>query len=210
MLGPEQLADVEGDALAIFRMAKVDPDQPRSMSDLCKGLTGRRPEYMRLLTHRGLCRKVNGVRRIFICKGLPPAVEKETLGHECAEWFYGETGYEEPDREEKCDALGAALCAPRPAFSSAMRVVGHRPSVLAEAFGVRPALTLLRIGEVSQRPVALLRPTDGPLVRGAPLNWPSGRELTKAIRNPPSWIHPVRLGKQWGLMARRAEWEDAA
>jgi len=202
MLGPEQLADVEGDVSLLCQGAGVDVDQPLSMSALCEALTGAPPLLDRNLgSARGMLRR----GRVLIAPGLTVEQERHTIAHELGEWFYDRRGYDEPDREARCDAVGAALCAPRSAFKRAMRTVGHRVSVLARAFVVEQSLALLRVGEVSGRPVMLLHPA-GPIVRGDPFAWPSTSALRRALEEGRETVHPIRItdaASRWGLMARR-------
>jgi len=189
MLDADALADVEGDASLLLRIAQVDDDEPVDVVALCRALTGHAPWLSRLGPQAQLARVGDGYR-VCVRRGLLPERARWLVGHELAEWHYLRTGYRGEDIEARCDALGAALVAPRRAFLSAVRERGHRVYALADDFGVTHALALLRIGEVTLRPVALPRRL-GLVVRGEPYAWDES----------PS--HPVRLRDEgrWGRMA---------
>jgi hypothetical protein len=114
------------------------------------------------------------------------------VGHELAEWWLGDALFSSlVERERVCDAIGAALVAPAPEFARAIVALDHSVTALAQAFDVPVSLALLRIGEVTGRPVRLLGPR--PRERGQPReDWTTG-------------VHPVRLAGEarWGLMECR-------
>lgn len=186
----------EADALEILRLAgHLDDEAPPNMAQLCRALLGSPPQVAPIRSEACLAR-VRGESRVYLRKGLDPARARWLVGHELAEWYYQRTGYVGADLEDRCDAVGAALVAPHMAYRLALRSVGSSVHALAEAFVVPQALALLRIGEVTGRPVLLLRkPT--PIHRGEPYVWP------KRGMHDPS-VHPIRLdGSRWGLMAER-------
>lgn len=202
MLGPDELSDIEGDALALFSEAGADPRDPPSIAALCRALTGHAPRF---IAQAAEARLVGG--RVFLRRGLLTARARWLVGHELAEWHYLRARYRGADIEARCDALGAALVAPRPAFLAATRAVGHAVFSLAEAFGVTQSVALLRIGEVTGRPVVLLRSPE-PIVRGGAFEWPSTSGLVRALRERRSEVHPLRISDEpgkWGLMAERGQ-----
>lgn len=188
--------DAEADALEILRMAgHLDDEAPPNMAQLCRALLGAPPQIAPIRSEACLAR-VRGESRVYLRRGVDAARSRWLVGHELAEWYYQRTGYVGPDLEDRCDAVGAALVAPRRAYRLALRSVGSAIHVLAEAFVVPQALALLRIGEVTGRPVLLLR-KPAPIHRGEPYVWPR-----RGMRDPN--VHPVRLdGSRWGLMAER-------
>jgi hypothetical protein len=195
--------DVEGDADAIYKIAGCDTEQPPSIGRLCLALTGFAPKVVDM-HNEGRCCRVGEHWRVFVRRGMTPERSVFIAGHELAEWWYLSIGHRDDDIEQRCDALGAALVAPRRAFKRALRAVGHSVTQLATAFQAPQQMALLRIGEVTGRPVVLVRPA--PLVRGNPFEWPRGRALTKAVLCPPASAHPVRAGHEWGMMATREAW----
>ena len=199
--------DVEGDADAIYARTGFDPEEPPAIGRLCLALTGFPPELAKI-RNEGRCCRVGDDWRVFIRRGLPKERAVYITGHELAEWWFIHIGYCEHDVEERCDALGAALVAPRRAFRRATEALGHSAKKLAAAFRAPEQLALLRIGEVTGRPVALVRPT--PIVRGDDFAWPTGPALARALRRPPASAHPVRVGGEWGMMASRAAWPVSA
>jgi hypothetical protein len=189
MLDADALADVEGDAALLLRLAKMDDGDVVSAVALCRALTNDPPFLSRFGPEAQRARVGDRVR-VCVRAGLLPARQKFLVGHELAEWHYARTGYRGEDIEERCDALGAALVAPRPAFRRAVRSLGHSVRKLAAALAITQACSLLRIGETEGRPVLLGRAL-GPVTRGEPHNWETGRR------------HPIRLSDEgrWGLMA---------
>lgn len=194
------LGDVEGDADEIFARTGYDPDDPPSIGRLCLALTGFPPKFV-VMRADGKCARLRDDWRVFLRRGLDRERAVFVTGHEMAEWWYRLVGYCGDDVEQRCDALGAALVAPRRAFRAATRIVGHSVHRLAAAFSAPQQLALLRIGEVTGRPVVLVRPR--PIARGDEFCWPDGPTLAKAVRRPPAGVHPVRVGGEWGLMAER-------
>lgn len=183
----------------MYAVAGADPADPPAIGALCKMLTGHAPEFVRMREPAYLP-VVNGERRVYVRVGTDPARARWLVGHELAEWWYLRTAYRGEDVELRCDALGAALVAPRPAFLLALRARGHRVHELAKDFKTTQALALLRIGETTGRPVALVRPT--PILRGEGFAWPTGPGLARAVRQPPPSVHPIRVDGRFGLMAR--------
>ena len=114
-------------------------------------------------------------------RGLSDARARHRIGHELGHLFYERVEYAGADLEERCDLFGAALCMPRRAARAALRSVGHRVHGLAAHFGVTQSVSLLRIGEVTGRPVCLLC-FKGPIARGADFAWPSASALVAGLR----------------------------
>jgi len=82
-------------------------------------------------------------------------------------------GYRSADEEDLADRIGAALCAPRPAFTRALAIVGDRNlRRLSRVFVFSRGAAALRVAECTGSPVALLGP-DKIRVRGRPWSWPS-------------------------------------
>jgi hypothetical protein len=203
MLDDDALAEIEGDALAMFAQARLEPDRSPSMDLLSLRLIGSKPRRVIMGREADLHPGLAGRYVLRVHRCAPPDRARWLVGHELAEWWYRDRFFPggHVEREAWCDALGAALVAPRPAFLSAMRALEHRVHRLAEAFDVPRALALLRIGEVDRRAVIYVRPS-GPIARGAAFGWPIGPGLVRAVGRPPPGVHPVRLdGHRMGLMA---------
>lgn len=193
---------MEGDAAEVYRFAGAELDEPPSIARLCELVTGFAPRYERMRPGGRCAVDDAGDLRVRVRPSLPARRARFIVAHEIAEWWYLRTGYAEPDIEDRCNALGAALVVPRPAAQLVLRESGHSPMLLSQVFGVERCLALLRVGEVTGRPVVLLR--KRPLFRGDPFEWPTDTtELQRLVREPAPEIHPVRLEQRWGLMARR-------
>jgi hypothetical protein len=198
-MGTETIAELEGWAKAARARCGLDDDVPR-MVELCRALTGREPCWAHIATEAAL---VDG--QVLLRHGTPTPRARWLCGHELAEHLHDVVGYCEPDREERCDALGAMLTVPRDAFRRAVRAMGHKVYDLAHAFRTTQSLALLRLGEVTGRPVMLLSPS-GPRARGDEFCWPSHATLARALRDGRAKVHPLTIrdeANRIGLMARR-------
>lgn len=201
MLSPDDLADAEGSALAMLQIAKLDPSCVPSMATLARRLTGAAPQRARMvglgdLTHF----REEWILRVN--RALPTSRANWVVGHELGHWWF-RTHQREPTEpavlEAMCDVIGAALVVPREAFRAARAHLGDRVHRLAETFETTHALALLRVGEVTGRPVRLLGPRER--VRGDHFIWgDTAACLRGAVRDV---VHPVRLADEgrWGLMA---------
>lgn len=200
MLSRHAFLEIEGHAAAMLALARLPDDRAPSMDLLSLRLIKSKPKLV-VMGREGDIYPAAGKWVLRVHKLAPKDRARWIVGHELAEWWLRDHRFaSHTERESWCDALGAALVTPRAAFADATKQLGHRVHRLAEAFHVPQALALLRLGEVEDRPVALLRPS--PLVRGRVYPWPVGPGLTKAVNRPPPGVHPVRIERRWGLMAR--------
>lgn len=202
MLDDDALAEIEGDALAMLAQARLEADRSPSMDLLCLRLIGSKPRRVMMGREADLYPGLDGRYVLRVHRCAPADRARWLVGHELAEWWYRGRVFAggHPEREAWCDALGAALVAPRDAFRQATAVLGGRVHRLAEAFNAPRALALLRIGEVTGRPVVYCHP-ERQLARGTPFVWPRAA-LQRALRERPRGVHPVRLdGQRMGLMA---------
>lgn len=198
MLDADAIADVEGDADLLLRLARIDDEDVVDVLALARHRT---------MTGRGIFRSRTGPEsylsgwgddtQVCIRAGLLPERARWLVGHELAELHYRRIGYVGEDREARCDALGAALVAPRRAMRRAIREHAHRVHSLARELQVTQSLALLRLGEVDQRPVLLDRP-GGVIVRGRDFVWPSGPGLARAILRGGDGCHPCPIRDEEG------------
>lgn len=204
MLDQDTLIEIESLALEMLTSHGFDPDQAPSMDLLCKRVTGSLPRYRRVVGCKGSIVPVDEKRWITsVHLMLPPFVQRETIGHEMGEYtaitkrmVFGSLA----EREAWCDAFGACLVAPQPAFRRATKRIGHRVHALAKSFQTSQATAALRIAEVTGRSVCCLAKTR-PIARGEPFAWPEDlNELVRAVRKPPPGVHPVRTDNLWTLM----------
>jgi len=205
MLSQDDIADLEGEAAAWLREAKMDDAVPR-MVELCRELLKTEPVRTPDIDRESkLVHDNDGLPRVLLRMDVPPRRARWLVGHEIAEWAHARTDYRGGDIEERCDAMGAMLCAPRNLFRDAIRKLGrHAVHQLAEIFSTTQSLCLLRIGEVTGRPVALLRWPEN-IFRGDPFEWPSFSTLRRAIEEGREMVHPCTINDEpnrIGLMAR--------
>lgn len=177
----------------ILRLAGHSGEQAPNIAQVCRDLLGAPPRLVPIACEAALV-YVAGCHEVWLRPDVPAERARWLVAHELAEWWHLRTGYQGDDVESRCDAVGAALVAPRPAFVRAVERVGHSVHLLASAFAVPQALAMLRVGEVTGRPVLLLRRPRS-LHRGQPYQW-TRRDL--AGRH----AQRIRLdGTRWGLVA---------
>mgnify|MGYP003439674739 CR=1 FL=1 len=197
-LSPEELEEIEGDVGVMLRMAGLDDDEPPALERVCSRLTGAEPQLAAMRGEGRVRMLAGGIRRIEMKLGvLGTPRGRVVLGHECGHVYAAKVLRREVT-EAWCDAFGVMLAAPRRATSLAIKEVGHSPSMLAELLEIEREAALLRIGEVTGRPVVLERRPRVLLARGEGFHWPP---IAIALANRPPGLHPVRVGARWGLMA---------
>ena len=120
----------------------------------------------------------NGQPWILVSSSLSSTDRRFVIAHEVAEWAIGSATH---DNEAECDRLAAALLMPRAApLAYLARAV--RVSDIALHYGASEASSVLRIGEVTGRPVAVKSP-ERFMRRGAQIDWP------RAIENGAPQVH---------------------
>lgn len=199
-LSSDALADVRGDVDAMLAGLGLDPDEPHPVARVCVAAIGTRPQARRLVGREGHYFTLRGVRSVVVHALVSPERQRWLVGHELGHWWYETRNANPEDLEARCDAFGACLVAPAVAFRSAVRSHGHRVHALARAFATTQAIALLRLGEVTGRPVAYLRAKSA-IARGEDYAWPPMPQLADAVKRPPNGVHPVRVDGRWGLMA---------
>ncbi len=200
----EWQADIEGDALAIYREAKQEPDRPVSIVRIVRALLHTEVKRADMSHgHESDTCVVYGHQVIAVRKGIPGPRARWLIAHEVAHWWYARIGYRGEDIETRCDALGAALIAPRPAWQTVRRAVGCGIRELAGALATTQSLVLLRRGECDGVPAALVEPRRV-LVRGETWGWPDEATVRRVARSGAPGVRRVRITDEWkrsGLMA---------
>jgi hypothetical protein len=197
MLDHEGLIEADRIAQALLRLGGVDSERPCSVRMLATRLLGHEPQRMPMRNY-GETGMVEGAWRIYTSDVLPVTREPWVIGHELGHWWYAHRGERPPAYEEAlCDAIGAALVCPRPAFRRALVAIGYAIRDLARRFRTEESLVLLRIGEVDGLSVLLdSKPTR--IARGAPFAWPTDlREVPSAV------ARSIRVDGMLGMMAIR-------
>jgi hypothetical protein len=193
------LEDAEEMAVGMYVRARLDPERPAPPAKLCAALFGTKPSRVADLPRESVMGLVHGEVRIYVRSSVVPERARwltcHEIGHaEVRRWCGGGEAL-----ERSMDLLGACLACPRPAFERLVRRLGHSVYDLAHASATTHALAMLRLGEVTGRPVRLLGQRERE--RGEAFAWGdvrralSGRERHR--------VHPIRLAdeKKWGLMA---------
>lgn len=205
MLGPDDLADAEADAIEIMQRAGVFPEEPVHVRRLCELLGVEVVQtFGARLSHRREANIVRSGARWTIHRLMRMTPEREAWadGHELGHWLHqSQRRRERP--EAYYDAVGACLVASRPAFYDATRIIGHRVHELAAAFSTLQGLALLRLGEVTGRPVCL-RSGRLLIVRGNAFEW--GADPAALPRDV---AHPIKVDGGIGYMVDRG-WQEAA
>lgn len=182
------LWNVEGNAARVYELARADLATPPGTPHLAAALLGpgciRRVSRAELESPAALAR-VGTKWRIYLRRGLTAAEINFLVGHELAEWFYRDQ--RDPHIERACDALAAALVAPRQAVASRYRMPSD-VRALADELGCSDTCAALRVGEALRTAVAVVSPTRV-RVRSSRALPEDVRELAKCL--PP---HITRLG----------------
>lgn len=98
--------------------------------------------------------------RIYIKRGVPEPVAQWLTGHALSHWIRrtscGRHGGMRSEEEALCDYVAAALQMPQFAFQRRVNETGCNVQQLALDFGVLETSAALRVGEVEDRPVAVV------------------------------------------------------
>lgn len=190
-----ETADIEGEAEALYRAAGLDSGTAAPVLWLATELLGA-GAVCGVHTLRapggGCLTRVNGQVRIYFRNRLPPERRDFVVGHELAHWALGEACGDERELEAACDALSAALIAPRRAFLKLAQRHGPRFGRLARAFATTESLVALRLGETTLEPVALVTPATV-RVRGAVYSWPSADGIRSLAQHPRPGLRKAEL-----------------
>lgn len=160
--------DADAHAADIYRRAGHHLEAPPGPVALARALG------LRVVARHGVrgARLARETREILTAPRLAPASLCWLVAHEIAEWHLDE--YVEPDREQACDSVAAALIMPRASFVDALASLGGSAASLplvSQAFRTSQSVAGLRYGEVTGRPVALVTPSRIH-VRGDAWGWP--------------------------------------
>lgn len=174
--------EVETEAADVYARARLTTDAPHSVADLCRGLGIAGPLWARLIADAEIC-WVRGHPRIYVRIGIPAPKARFCAAHEIAHWYYREVGLTPADIETRCDRLGAALVAPAPVFRATYADI-TTVCGLARALVTTQSLALLRLGETTGRPVALVQ-QHRQIKRGEPWDFDHGRTARIRITDEP-------------------------
>jgi hypothetical protein len=151
-------AELEGLANQLYERVGLDPAVPVDTFRLARKLLG--PQAIErgvgLVGMPARLFTVHGTRRIAICRKLPFAQAQFWVGHELAHILIGD--YREPDLEQLCDYLAAALMAPREAMRSLLRAFGPDHRQIAAEVCATQTWAALRIAECTGAPRAVVTP----------------------------------------------------
>lgn len=190
------LADIHETAAAILRAAGYDEDEAPGARAVAIGALGPGSVLRVPCLRRPAALEYVGGRPVILLRSRLSAEHANFLiAHELAEWWLTCEGDQGERIEEAADAIAAALVAPRLAFARAVREHGHDYPTLAALFCATESLIVLRIGEVTGEPIALVAP-HRVRARGEAYEWPTEPELrrvAKTDRPPPPGLARCRL-----------------
>ncbi len=172
--------DPEAEAAAIRREARAD--EAAGVVTLALRLLGAEALVLRSRL-RQPARYCHETQQIHLRTGLTSPGEQYYVAHELAERHLTVGGWRDDGspRDEICDAIAAALVAPRRAVAAALRAVGLAPEPLAAALGTSQTIAVCRVGEVTGRPVAAVLP-GRVIVRGEPIEWGHDDQVRRLAR----------------------------
>jgi hypothetical protein len=168
------LDEIEGEAALLLRQGGQDDGGPPRVLELARAALG--PGGIEAVPHRalpgdGCLATVQGERRIYVRTGLSPLRLRWVVAHELGHLSLC-LDSSSRQNEDACDAFAAALLLPRRGFQVALREVGANYSKLARWFVATESCVALRLGEVTDVPLALVAPARV-RTRGAEFAWPA-------------------------------------
>jgi hypothetical protein len=191
--------DPEGSSSFLYELAGADPSEPPGPVALARAVLG--SDGIELVPSRIVMRdaalaRVGDRWRIYVRRSLP--AERLTFGvaHELAEWLYRSS--QDDLLEEACNALAGALIVPAPAFRRVLAWssdFGEAFRQAAEAYRTTPSCAVLRLGEATGRPVALVTPRYV-RVRGEAFEWPPEDVIRAMARRPGPGLAKVPTGER--------------
>lgn len=187
------LWDVDAVQQELFARAGLDPDEGVSPVAIARGLG----IEVRVVSHPkfpgdGALVRLHDQWIAFVRGGISRERKRFALAHEIAEWAL--RGVVDERIEDACNAIAAALLAPRRAFVRRAREVGDVAfEQLALPFEISQTAAALRTGELQRVDLAVIRPglvrTRGERLREVPqadlIRWSRG--------NVPNGVAKVKL-----------------
>lgn len=182
---------IEAMARAVYRLAGQTGDRPIWSPKLAVRLLGDGAlAYSPVPDADGMLVPLPGGKtQIFVRPNLTRERLAHVVGHELGHWICRREGVE--DREDLCDAIGAAIVAPRAAYLAALSHHGARLHALAETFATTESLVALRYGEVTGAPTALI--TRESVRTCGEYPWPPENELRQLARSGGDRLRRLRL-----------------
>jgi len=145
---------VERECEGVYAAARLTLDDCPSIAQLIERIMGARPVLADGGPEAGT-RRIGSVWSVTVRRDLSGPRMRWVAGVELARWWLPRYGAIMFSRET-IRRLASAILVPRETFLDALEERGDMPAPLAEVFGTQQALTLLRLGETTGRPVALL------------------------------------------------------
>ncbi len=173
-------SDVEGEAVATYRRAGLDPERPASTFRIARALYGR-DVIVRPPSVIGAPAAVGWVHdrpRIMLRRTVPDAEAQFLVGHELGHLILETTD------EDACDLFGACLMAPRPAARALHRSFGWDLRRVADEVVATQTWAALRIAEATRTPLAAVTPQKVRVRGPEEWSWPSEPELRQLRPGP--------------------------
>jgi hypothetical protein len=187
------LTEIEGEAAWLLR--DFDPRKPPG----ARAIVGRHLGEGAIKTAPAivgadakLLPDLRGRSLIFVRSRLPPESFRWAVLHELAEWHLARIGYRGEHVEQAAELLTAALVVPRESYKTALRMHGEEWEQLALGFCATQSCLVLRHGEVTDEPLALVAPTTV-RVRGCEWTWPEERAIRQLARAEGAGVRRARL-----------------
>lgn len=139
------------------------------------------------LPGNGALARVGAQWRVFLRRDAPETAKRFVLLHELSHWALGADA-----TEQECDALAGAMLAPRRAFLDALGSSQRRFTALAKRFGATESCVVLRFGETTGTPLALIAPATV-RVRGASFAWPDEARIREIAALPKPGLRKTML-----------------
>ena len=200
-LGPEELADIHGDADTIYEIAGEDPYLSPRLRVLAERVLSASIGQVMGLPVKGRCGAGHAGSWIEHRRGLGPAQARMGIAHEIAElWYCTYRRIESPMLEPLSDGLAAALVATYQRVRLAVRRLGLDIPLVARWLIAPQLVVLIRVAQVLELPLLLLPRCGEPVVMGAPFVFPEPYELLASPWMRLRWLQRVDLTEEAGCV----------
>jgi hypothetical protein len=190
--------DIEADTTGLFRLGQIEP--PASVAAISEACLGTRPRRVAgagraRLVREGLAWQVEVSAAL--CEHTP-ALARWCVAHELAHWFYLIERYDEQDLEQRCDALGASLVAPRALVLASVQELGPDPIRIAHALGTTQCVALLRLAELGVIDGAAVLGQRRIVARGRLIQWPDTDTFRRAVHDGDAGVRVIEITDAMG------------
>lgn len=187
--------------MCLLATAGEDGRDPVNAGKLCFELINSYPKRLRMSARSELYWDDDGRPRVRVNSRLPLLRAKESVCHELSHWHLWATRRDRIwDLEQRCDAIAAAMAAPRPLVKRAFHEFGLDFVAIARVMRCTQSTAILRLAECERIQAAALQTERRIIARGS-WGMVAEEEMQKIIRRGADGVlqvlmtdHPGRMG----------------